>query len=111
MTFPESITPRLLEGRLAFITGAGQGNGRALALGLSQAGARIIATDVNAEAVLETMDLVRRAGGQAWAYHLDVTSADACNQLAAQVAEEIGQVDLLVNNAGIVIRETAARAV
>ena len=107
MTFPESITPRLLEGRLAFITGAGQGNGRALALGLSQAGARIIATDVNAEAVLETMDLVRRAGGQAWAYHLDVTSADACNQLAAQVAEEIGHVDLLVNNAGIVIRATA----
>ena len=38
MTFPNSVAPRLLEGRLALITGAGQGNGRALALGLAQAG-------------------------------------------------------------------------
>ena len=45
MAIPISVAPRLLEGRLALITGAGQGNGRALALGLAQADARVIATD------------------------------------------------------------------
>ena len=45
MPFPSSIAPCLLEGRLALITGAGQGNGRAFALGLAQAGARVIVTD------------------------------------------------------------------
>ena len=108
MIYPDTIAPRLLQGRLAFITGAGQGNGRALALGLSQAGARVIATDMNAETVSETAKLVRQAGGEAWSYALDVTSADACEQLAAQVAKDIGRVDLLVNNAGIIIRETTA---
>lgn len=108
MTYPDSVAPRLLQGRLAFITGAGQGNGRALALGLAQAGARVIATDMNAATVDETAQLVRQSGGEAWAYALDVTSAEACQQLAAQVAREIGRVDILVNNAGIIIRETTA---
>jgi NAD(P)-dependent dehydrogenase (short-subunit alcohol dehydrogenase family) len=97
--------PRLLEGRLALITGAGQGNGRALALGLSKAGARIVATDVNEKSVRETADLVKAEGGTAWGFALDVTQADACRALANDVTREIGHVDLLVNNAGIIIRE------
>jgi NAD(P)-dependent dehydrogenase (short-subunit alcohol dehydrogenase family) len=108
MTLPESAAPRLLQGRLALITGAGQGNGRALALGLAQAGARVIATDINADTAEETAHLVRAAGGQAWGFRLDVTSAEACAALAARVATEIGIVDLLVNNAGIIIRENMA---
>ena len=47
MNFPDTLAPRLLEGRLALITGAGQGNGRTIALGLAQAGARVIVTDLN----------------------------------------------------------------
>ena len=101
----DTLIPRLLDGRLAFITGAGQGNGRALALGLAQAGARVIATDVNAEAVQATAAMVRDAGGTAWSFALDVTSAEACNALAARIGQEIGAVSLLVNNAGIIIRE------
>lgn len=108
MNYPDTVAPRLLQGRLAFITGAGQGNGRALALGLAQAGARVIATDMNSATVAETATLVRQAGGEAWSYVLDVTSAEACEQLASQVSREIGRVDLLVNNAGIIIRETTA---
>ncbi|MES1264314.1 MAG: glucose 1-dehydrogenase [Variovorax sp.] len=108
MMYPETVAPRLLAGRLAMITGAGQGNGRALALGLSQAGARVIVTDMNEATVEETAALVRREGGEAWAFVLDVTVSDACRALARRVGEEIGQVDLLVNNAGIIIRETTS---
>jgi NAD(P)-dependent dehydrogenase (short-subunit alcohol dehydrogenase family) len=105
MTFPATVAPRLLTGRLALITGAGQGNGRALALGLAQAGARVIVTDMNAGTVEETAQAVRAEGGEAWAFVLDVTSPQACKALAARVEAEIGSVDLLINNAGIIIRE------
>ncbi len=110
MTFESSIAPRLLDGRLALITGAGQGNGRALALGIAQAGARVVVTDVNAATVQETAELVREQGGQAWPFALDVTSAADCQALAERVEKEIGKVDLLVNNAGIIIREGMASA-
>lgn len=108
MKYPETVAPRLLQGRLALITGAGQGNGRALALGLAQAGAQVIVTDMNASTVEETAKAVRDEGGEAWAYVLDVTSPDECRALAQRVGEEIGKVDLLVNNAGIIIRETTS---
>ncbi len=100
-----SSIPRLLEGRLAFVTGAGQGNGREIGLGLHRAGARVIVTDMNAVTVEETARLIRDEGGEAWAFVLDVTQADACRALAERVSAEIGTVDLLVNNAGIIIRE------
>jgi NAD(P)-dependent dehydrogenase (short-subunit alcohol dehydrogenase family) len=105
MAIPIFVAPRLLEGRLALITGAGQGNGRALALGLAQAGARVIATDVNAASVEETARLVRAEGGEASPFVLDVTESSACEALAARVGREIGHIDLLVNNAGIIIRD------
>jgi NAD(P)-dependent dehydrogenase (short-subunit alcohol dehydrogenase family) len=108
MTFPNSIAPRLLDGRLALVTGAGQGNGRALALGLAQAGARIVASDINKVHVEETAALVRANGGEAWAFELDVTSGESCYALAEQVGRDIGQVNLLVNNAGIIIRENSS---
>ena len=108
MALPASVAPRLLQGRLALITGAGQGNGRALALGLAQAGARVIATDVNAANVEETARMVRTAGGEAWSFVLDVTQPSGCEALAARVGQEIGNVDLLINNAGIIIREGMA---
>jgi NAD(P)-dependent dehydrogenase (short-subunit alcohol dehydrogenase family) len=104
MTNTTSI-PRLLEDRLAFITGAGQGNGREIAIGLHKAGASVIVTDVNEAAVNETASTIRKDGGNAWAFKLDVTQSDACQALARSIAVEIGQVDLLVNNAGIIIRE------
>ncbi len=108
MPFPISVAPRLLKGRLALITGAGQGNGRALALGLAQAGARVIVTDMNATTVEETAQAVRAEGGTAWSFVLDVTLPKDCRALAERVGAEIGQVDLLVNNAGIIIREGTA---
>lgn len=107
-TFDNKVAPRLLEGRLALVTGAGQGNGRAFCLGLAQAGARVIATDMNAASVEETARLVRDDGGEAWSFALDVTSVEACQAIAGEVSDRIGKVDLLVNNAGVIIRENTA---
>lgn len=100
-------TPPLLQGRLALVTGAGQGIGRAVAEGLSAAGARVVVTDVHEPGALETADAIRRKGGTAWHFVLDVVQSDQCRALAARLAEQVGQVDLLVNNAGILLREGA----
>ena len=98
----------LLKGRLALVTGAGQGNGRAIALGLARAGARVVVTDLDGDTAAQTAELVREAGGAAWAFVLDVTAAGECMGLAGHVGAAIGTVDLLVNNAGIIIREGTA---
>jgi NAD(P)-dependent dehydrogenase (short-subunit alcohol dehydrogenase family) len=105
MALSNTIAPRLLERRLALVTGAGQGNGRTIALGLAHAGARVIVTDMNASTVEETASLVRQMGGEAFPFTLDVTDANACHALAGEIRKDIGCVDLLVNNAGIIIRE------
>jgi NAD(P)-dependent dehydrogenase (short-subunit alcohol dehydrogenase family) len=100
----------LLDGRLGFVTGAAQGNGRAIALGLADAGARVIVTDVDLDGADATAERVRELGGHAWSYALDVTDFDACVAVAQRVETEVGQVDLLVNNAGIIIREGSSSA-
>ncbi|MFG0230688.1 SDR family NAD(P)-dependent oxidoreductase [Achromobacter sp. 413638] len=95
----------LLQGKLALVTGAGQGNGRALALGLAAAGARVMAADLRADSARDTADAIIAAGGQAWSLALDVTDAQACAAAAADVQRHAGPIDVLVNNAGILIRE------
>lgn len=98
--------PRVLEGALVLVTGAGQGNGRAIARGVSAAGAKVIVTDVRADTIEAVAEEIRIAGGEARAYRLDVTDAAACAELAARVGREMGMTSVVVNNAGIVIRET-----
>ena len=105
MRIDSNIAPQLLCGRLALVTGAGQGNGRAIARGLAAAGARVIVTDLNVESAATTAAEIRADGGEAWHYELDVTHLGHCVALAARVGSEVGAVDLLVNNAGIVIRD------
>ncbi|CAB3666573.1 MULTISPECIES: SDR family NAD(P)-dependent oxidoreductase [Achromobacter] len=95
----------LLQGKLVLVTGAGQGNGRALALGLAAAGARVVATDVQADNAAQTAGAIIDTGGDAWSHALDVTDPEACAAVAAQVQLEVGPIDVLVNNAGILIRE------
>ncbi|MDR6858636.1 NAD(P)-dependent dehydrogenase (short-subunit alcohol dehydrogenase family) [Variovorax guangxiensis] len=90
---------------MALVTGAGQGNGKAIAKGLAAAGAKVIVTDLNGENAMKVAAEITASGGQASAYTLDVTSNEACASLALTVAGELGNVDILVNNAGIIIRE------
>jgi NAD(P)-dependent dehydrogenase (short-subunit alcohol dehydrogenase family) len=91
----------LLEGRIAAITGSGSGIGRAIAVGYAKEGARVLALDINGEAAAETAATIKQAGGRAWSFRLDVVDQQACRRLAADIAETIGEVSILVNNAGI----------
>lgn len=95
----------LLRGRLAFVTGAGQGIGRAIALGLAEAGARVVITDLRGPEAEETAGQIRIKKGEAWSYSLDVTDDTACQVLSHEIKRDIGDIDLLVNCAGILVRE------
>ncbi|MCC0017628.1 MAG: glucose 1-dehydrogenase [Rhodobiaceae bacterium] len=97
--------PQLLSGKTALITGAGQGLGEAIAIGLADAGARVVCTDIDGRLARRTADKIQDAGHDAFAYALDVVDQSACRQVAAETASDIGLVDILVNNAGIIIRE------
>lgn len=95
----------LLQGRLVFVTGASRGIGRAICVACAQAGARVVATDHPSLDCMDTVAAVQAAGSQAWAWDLDVTDAEACKVLAQRVAAQVGPVDTLVNNAGVIVRE------
>lgn len=91
----------LLENHIAVVTGSGSGIGRAIALGYAREGARVVLLDVNGEAASETTQQILNAGGKAQAFTLDVTDRDACRVMATKVAGEVGNISILVNNAGI----------
>jgi 3-oxoacyl-[acyl-carrier protein] reductase len=91
----------LLEGRIAAVTGGGSGIGRAIALGYGREGAQVAVLDANADTAAETVKAITGAGGKAASFKLDVTERDKCREVAAQSAGAIGQVSILVNNAGI----------
>jgi len=91
----------LLHNHIAAITGAGSGIGRAIALGFATAGARVVALDINGETAAKTAADIGAAGGQAHALTLDVTDQAACRTAAAKVANDIGAISILVNDAGI----------
>lgn len=95
----------LLKDRLVVVTGAGQGIGRAIALGVAAAGARVVVTDVRQDRAEFAAREIRDGGKEAAGYSLDVTDATACGDVAKRVDEEIGPADVIVNNAGIIIRE------
>lgn len=96
----------LLSGQIALVTGAGQGNGAAMALGLAQQGAQVAVTDIDAALAAEAAARIVQAGGQATSYRLDVTDLGACRTLAAQLEAEMGDLSVLVNNAGVCPRHS-----
>jgi short-subunit dehydrogenase len=94
--------PREVRGKLALVTGAGAGIGRATAVELARQGARkVVIVDRDPAAAKETADAVRAACAEAAVYQADVSDEAAMNDLAGQVRNDHGVVDILVNNAGI----------
>lgn len=91
----------LLRGRRALVTGAGSGIGEGIARAMSRAGAFVIATDVNGEAAMRT---AAKIGADAAAFQLDVTNRPDVDALAQRIQGELGPIDTLVNNAGIIRR-------
>ena len=93
-----------IEGCAAIVTGAGQGNGRAIALGLAKAGARVAIGDINVEMAENTATEIRDTGGEALAFALDVGDRDQCAKCAAAAQQAFGPASILINNAGIIRR-------
>jgi all-trans-retinol dehydrogenase (NAD+) len=92
---------RNLSHKRVLITGAGHGLGRELALAFAGTGAEVIATDRNLAGAEETNELIRKAGGRAESYALDVTALEMIDDLRQRLHAAGGPIDILVNNAGI----------
>lgn len=90
-----------LEKRVAIITGAGQGIGRAIALGLAREGAKIVIADVNAEGANSVKGEIEAGGGTALAIRTDVSDEASVQGMVQKSLDEFGRLDILINNAGI----------
>src|SRR3979409_1800121 len=90
-----------LSGQTAIVTGASRGIGKAIALGLAAAGAKVACVARSADKLQETADAIKAAGGTAEVHPCDVTDSAAVNALFDSLSEKWGQIDIVVNNAGI----------
>src|SRR5271163_1240102 len=89
-----------LDGKVAIITGAGRGLGRAMAVKLAQTGADIVAAARTQSQLEETADAVKKTGRKCLIVPTDVTISAQVNALAEATIKEFGKIDILVNNAG-----------
>ena len=95
--------PMDYEGRSAFVTGAGAGIGRATALRLARAGARVACADIDEEAARAVAGEIEGEGGKALALHGDVSAEEDVARIIDAAGEAFDGLDVLVNNAGIVV--------
>jgi NAD(P)-dependent dehydrogenase (short-subunit alcohol dehydrogenase family) len=99
--WPEPFAGDELAGRVCLVTGAAQGIGAAIAARLGHLGALVAVTDVNEQGARERADALRAEGVAASAYALDVRVTEAIEEVVAQVRDELGPVEVAVNNAGL----------
>ncbi|RMG82456.1 MAG: SDR family NAD(P)-dependent oxidoreductase, partial [Bacteroidetes bacterium] len=92
-----------LQSKVAVITGAASGIGRHLALQLAQHGAKVVAADFNETGLRETIELIRQQGGEAFPQLVDVSKKEQIHLMADAVLGKYGQVDILINNAGVAL--------
>lgn len=97
-----------LEGKVAVVTGAGRGLGRAIALGLASAGAKMMLGSRNTEHLADTVSSITQAGGTVRTTAVDISAPEQCDALMAQVEKHYGQLDVLVCNAATNIQGPAA---
>ena len=90
-----------IEAKACIVTGAGSGIGRAIAVRFAEEGGKVLCVDQNEAAVLETRDLIASADGLARAFTADVSDPAQVLEFVLACAAEFGQVDVLVNNAGV----------
>ncbi len=96
------MSQRIFEGRNAVVTGGARGIGKAISLMLAREGAKVAVNyERNANAARETLKLIEEAGGQGIIVQADVASESDVDRMMAMTREQLGPIDLLVNNAGI----------
>ena len=102
--------PGIVKGKTAIVTGAGRGIGRGIAMLLGREGARVVVCDVGASLqgegndagpAQQTVEAIRKAGGEAVASTLSITEPKNAEAIVKQALDAFGRVDILVNNAGI----------
>jgi 3-oxoacyl-[acyl-carrier protein] reductase len=98
-----------LDGRVALVTGASQGIGRACAIALAEAGASLALAARNEQKLAETADYIRAAGGQAESFKIDLASENEIKAGIKAAIAKLGKLDILVNNAGITRDQLALR--
>jgi len=96
-----------LESKVAIVTGAGSGIGREICIRLAEMGASVVILDKNPESARVTADLIQPLGVGALAIACDVTSRSACERATEQSVAAFERIDILCNNAGIVVRKDA----
>lgn len=109
-----AIDAKELTDRVAIVTGAAGGMGRAHAIMMAERGAAVAIQDINGSGIAETARLIREAGGTAHQYTFDVRDSPRLTTMIADVEERLGRLDILVNNAGIgstTTLETASEAI
>ncbi|TAL04445.1 MAG: SDR family oxidoreductase [Rhodospirillaceae bacterium] len=109
MTF--SVDQFRLAGKVAVVTGAGgRGNsiGRAYAFGLANAGAAVVIADINAVGAKTVSDEIVAAGGKAIAVGVDITKPDSVAQMVKAATDAFGGIDILVNNAALMVEVAGA---
>jgi NAD(P)-dependent dehydrogenase (short-subunit alcohol dehydrogenase family) len=97
-----------VDGKVAIVTGAGRGIGKAIALTLGEAGADITAVARTREQIEQTAEDIRKLGRQALAIPTDVSEEDQVKKAVEQTISQFGKIDILVNNAGIAISKPVA---
>ena len=97
---------RSVEGKVALITGAGSGMGKATAYVFAEAGAKVVVSDINDKQINEVANEIGSSEGACLKQTLDVTNQENIKEAITNVIKEFGQLDILVNNAGISIPTT-----
>jgi NAD(P)-dependent dehydrogenase (short-subunit alcohol dehydrogenase family) len=93
--------PGIVAGRTAIVTGAGRGIGRGIAMLLAKEGARVVVCDIGASPAQQTVEAIKKSGGEAITSTLSITEPKNAEQIVKSALDVFGRVDLLVNNAGI----------
>lgn len=89
-------------GKVAIVTGAGQGIGKGVALRLAREGASVVIADYNSNTAAATSVEIETAGGRALPYAVNIANVEAVQRMVADVVASFGRIDILINNAGVV---------